>query len=66
MSIDDFKDDILIEYKEGFLDGTVKTQEDYDKAEWIKVIYYNKDKPYIERALTGKNAQNGLLGIRLV
>jgi len=53
------------EMKERFGDGTVKTQEEYDKAKWIERITGSQDSPYIERMLFGKNADNGLCGVRV-
>jgi len=54
------------EYKEGFLAGVVKTQEDYDKSEWTKQTFdYVSKLSYIERSLNGLNAKNGLCGIRV-
>jgi len=53
------------EKKYGFSDGTVKTKEQYDLATWNKEIFLNGFAPYIERSLTGRNAENGLCGIRV-
>lgn len=51
--------------KEGFQDGTVKTKEQFDSAKWVDDVVDNEyDFPYINRALNGKNAENGLCGIR--
>lgn len=63
--IDEFHVGFEFETKDGFQDGTVKTQQDYDKSEWIKKIFKVGDSPYIERVLNGKNADNGLCGIRV-
>lgn len=49
----------------GFTDGTVKTQEDYNFAKWNTVKFKCGELPYIDRVLNGKNAQNGLCGIRV-
>tara|TARA_B110000259_G_scaffold180817_1_gene222011 strand:+ start:552 stop:1001 length:450 start_codon:yes stop_codon:yes gene_type:complete len=49
--------------KQNFQDGTVKTQQQYDDAEWVPRTV-GVDIVYIERALTGENAENGLCGIR--
>lgn len=66
-TIDDFEIGTQYEMKEGFTDGTVKTQEDYDNAKWIPmIIISDHELPYIERALTGRNAQKGLCGIRII
>lgn len=66
LTINDFKEGTPFQMKERFMDGTVKTQEDYDKAKWIDCIFTEGDRPYMERALTGRNAANGLCGIRLL
>lgn len=55
-----------IQVKERFLDGTVKTKEDYDKAKWLPYEYTTGDDPYLERALFGRNSKNGLCGIRKI
>lgn len=52
------------EMKETFLDGTIKIQQQFDNAKWIKRTFYEREYPYIERALLGTNAQNNLCGIR--
>lgn len=59
-----FKEGFEYEMKETFGDGTVKTQEDYDNAKWIKCTYTEDARPYIERMLQGKNMSNGLIGLR--
>ena len=66
LGIHNFKPGTKYLMKSGFSDGTVKTPKDYDDAEWIEQVYQAEEKPYIERMLNGKNAQNGLLGLRLV
>ncbi|MES3018163.1 MAG: hypothetical protein V4721_10300 [Bacteroidota bacterium] len=53
------------EMKRGFQDGTVKSQEDFDSAEWEKRTCSLSGDPYIDRALNGKNAENGRCGIRV-
>ncbi len=53
------------EKKSGFMDGTVKSQEQYDTTEWIKETSTVGDSPYIERTLNGRNAEKGLCGIRV-
>lgn len=53
------------ESKENFQDGTVKSQEQFDTARWIKEIFSNGDSPYVNRALSGKNADNNRCGIRV-
>lgn len=49
----------------GFMDGTVKTNDDFNNATWTTRKATIGELVYIERALTGKNAQNGLCGIRV-
>lgn len=66
MTIEDFYDGMKYEMKENFGDGTVKTRQQYDAADWVGCVYNSEDKPYIERMLNGRNAQNGLLGLRLI
>ena len=54
------------QYKESFLDGTVKLQEDYNNEEWIDAECTNiVSIVYMERCLTGKNSKNGLQGFRV-
>jgi len=49
---------------DGFLDGTLKSTSDYRNSKWNKNIVTNlNDLPFIDRALTGMNAENGLKGI---
>ena len=62
--IEDFHIGFEYEEKENFMDGTVKTKEQYEKSKWVIRIFESGDLPYIERSLTGKNAENGLFGIR--
>lgn len=50
-------------YKQGFLDGTVKTREEFDSAEWELDRLTHSDKAYIDRAVSGVNAQNGFRGV---
>lgn len=63
--IEEFRVGFEFEYKETFLDGTVKSKEQYDKAKWIKSICWTESMPYIERTLTGKNFNNYLVGVRV-
>lgn len=49
--------------KESFLDGTVKTQEQFDQAEWILKQAEEGDMPYIGRAENGRNNNKGIRGI---
>jgi len=53
------------EAKQSFMDGTVKTSVEYERAEWKLHTVCVGDIPYIDRALNGKNAANGLCGIRV-
>lgn len=64
LAIEDFVEGFKYQMKETFGDGTVKTQEQYNKAKWIDCTYTEKEKPYIERMINGKNASNGLSGLR--
>ena len=50
-------------YKETFLDGTVKTKEQFNNAKWVIKQCEKNEYSYIDRAINGKNSQNGLLGI---
>jgi len=53
-------------YKEGFLDGTVKTALDYIRANWVAAVVQSEEElSYIHRALNGTNAENGICGIKL-
>lgn len=54
-TMEDFKAGVSYEFKERFMDGTVKTQKDFDDASWINAIYTDGDSPYVNRALNGKN-----------
>lgn len=53
------------ENKEGFLDGTVKLQEQFDNSKWIYNCVEIGDLPYIHRALYGINSTNELCGVRV-
>lgn len=65
-SIEEFGIGFEYESAESFMDGTVKTQEQFDNAKWIKNAFVNQhDFPYVFRALTGKNAESGFCGIRV-
>lgn len=66
LSISSFREGVRYRFKEGFLDGTIKTVAEYGNANWCNSTYTETDRPYIERALTGKNAENGLCGIQLI
>lgn len=64
-TIEEFHVGFHYEMKESFCDGTVKSQTDFDNAQWIKRICDGGNLPYIERALGGRNAAKGLCGIRV-
>lgn len=50
-------------YKRSFLDGTVKTQEQYDNADWLLKKCDNKEETsYTKRAQFGKNSENSIAG----
>jgi len=53
------------ESKENFQDGTVKSQEQFDNAKWVKEIFGINDNAYVNRSLNGKNSENGRCGIRV-
>jgi len=54
------------EYKSTFLDGTVKTKEQFEANPWNKgVIKSLYDLVYVERVLNGANFKNSLSGIRV-
>jgi len=53
------------EHIPGFTDGTVKSQEEFDKGVFEKEVFRVGDGPYINRALNGRNAANGRAGIRV-
>lgn len=63
-SISQFTEGFEYEMKETFMDGTVKTQQQFDSAKWVKCTFYEAERPYVERALSGKNSKNNLCGIR--
>lgn len=63
--IEEFYVGFEYEMKERFTDGTVKTQEEFDNAKWIKSVVDIGDIPNIHRALTGINSQKGISGIRV-
>ena len=49
-SIEEFHIGFEYEYKRRFMDGTVKTKEQFDNAEWLKNISCTlNDLPYVER-----------------
>ena len=54
----EFHEGFEYEMKARFGDGTVKTQEQYDSAEWEKSTYDLGEYPYVNRTMTGKNSQN--------
>jgi hypothetical protein len=50
-------------YKDNFLDGNVKTQEDFNAAKWnIKQCISKEEAAYTERAQFGRNNDNGICG----
>lgn len=61
-SDEEIKSGDIFMYKEGFLDGTVKTQEDYDNSNWVIKTCGDNETAYTTRAQTGRNSSNGLLG----
>ena len=63
-TIEEFHVGFEYEHKERFLDGTVKTQEDFDNSKWVKQTC-DSGIMYIERALSGRNSKNGLCGVRV-
>lgn len=65
-TISEFVEGFEYEVKEGFMDGTVKNQKDFNTAKWKKKIFYEAERPYVERALTGRNTKNNLCGIRAI
>lgn len=48
-----------------FLDGTIKSKEEFENSKWKLQIFGVGDAPYIERALPGKNEDNERCGIRV-
>lgn len=64
-TIEEFHVGFEYEYKETFLDGTVKTQEEFDSKAWKTAITDCGDLPYIARSLSGTNSLNGLIGLRV-
>lgn len=66
INIDDFKPGFKYQMKRGFSDGSVKTQQQYNDSEWIDCEFKDGDMPYINRIFNGKNAKNGLLGLRYI
>ena len=53
-------------YKDGFLDGTVKTQEEFDTANWNVKQCEPNETAYTKRAQKGKNTNNGLVGCKKI
>lgn len=62
--IEEFHVGFEFECKESFLDGTVKTLEDFNNSKWVKQTCGSAIM-YVERALIGRNAKNGLSGVRV-
>ena len=54
--IEEFHVGFEYEIKATFGDGTVKTQQEYDDAEWQKQIYSLRSFPYVDRTMTGENS----------
>jgi hypothetical protein len=63
--VEEFYVGFEFESKRGAYDGTVKTQEQFDNEKWQYDFCSEGDLPYIERALTGTNAKNGLCHLRV-
>ena len=63
--IEEFHVGFEYEQKPSFTDGTVKTQEDFDREKWKKRIFKVGYGPYINRALYGRNRDKGICGIRV-
>lgn len=63
--IEEFHTGFQYESKQGFQDGTVKTQEQFDNATWESKTTDGFDLAYIDRALNGRNHQNNICGIRV-
>lgn len=65
-SIEEFCVGFEYQSAQRFMDGTVKTKEDFDNAVWENNVFVNQyDLPYVQRALSGRNAENGFCGIRV-
>lgn len=64
-SIEEFHVGFEYEMKATFGDGTVKTKEQYDNAEWIKQEYTLRSFPYVDRTMTGKNSESLPSAIRV-
>jgi hypothetical protein len=62
-SDEDIKEGDCYLYKETFLDGTVKTEDQFKNSSWGISKATKGDIPYIERAEKGRNTKNGLRGI---
>lgn len=63
--ISEFHVGFEFESKTRAYDGTVKTKEQFDNEDWEYDICSVGDLPYIERALTGRNAENALCPLRV-
>lgn len=55
-TLEEFHIGFEFEQKAGFGDGTVKTTEQYEIAEWIKRVFSTNEAPYLERTMTGRNS----------
>lgn len=63
LSDEEIKEGDIVMYKERFLDGTIKTQEEYKSAGWNLILSVSKnDLPYVSRAQQGRNAKVGISG----
>lgn len=56
--IEEFHEGFEYEQKSSFGDGTVKTIEQYNLAEWQKRTYNLDTYPYLDRTMTGHNSNN--------
>ena len=56
--IEEFHEGFEYEQKSSFGDGTVKTIEQYNLAEWQKRTYNLDTYPYLSRTMTGHNSNN--------
>lgn len=64
-TIEEFHVGFEYEMKSTFGDGTVKTIENYNNAQWDKCIYTLKTFPYVDRIMNGNNPNNLPSAIRV-
>lgn len=65
-TIEEFHVGFEYETKEGFMDGTVKSKDDFYNAKWMpSLVSETSELAYIDRSLSGKNTKNGLCGVRV-